>query len=109
MKEYIIERFKIIEGMNSIIDGIIKSGPVELTFNFKKKISREVAEDIISQCIELEYGRVLLQEELRCLLDYETPVIINERPISKNDVNKIISKCMAELDECIIEDCIYTL
>ena len=48
----IIERFKIIEGMNSIIDEAMRSEPVELAFHFKKKISREVAEDIIGQFLK---------------------------------------------------------
>lgn len=108
MKEHIIERFRIIEGMNSIIDEIIKSGPVELTFNFKKKFSRPVAEEVIGRCIDLIYGREPSELEMKCLLDYGTPIEINGKQIDK-DFNKIISKCMAELDECIIEDCIYIL
>lgn len=108
MKGQIIERFKIIEGMNSIIDEAMRSEPVELAFHFKKKISREVAEDIIGQCINLIYGKTPSELEMKCLLDYGTPIEINGKQIDK-DFNKIISKCMAELDECIIEDCIYIL
>ena len=108
MKGQIIERFKIIEGINSIIDEAMRSEPVELTFHFKKKISREVAEDIIGQCINLIYGRTPSELEIKCLLDYGTPIEINGRRVNK-DLNKIVSDCMAEIDEYVVSDCIYTL